>query len=162
MNSPINSPINGRKLLVSVATAVILCASTAMAGDIYRYTDAEGNVVYLDRPTAAPGGERVNIASRPTDNAAIQARTQARADNVATAEERRQERVAEDEAKKADAAARQEKDDRCQIARNRMETLVTSRRLFREDDNGERVYLDEAQIQDARNKVQAQIEETCD
>lgn len=157
-----NSPINSRKLLVSVATAVILCASTAMAGDIYRYTDADGNVVYVDRPTASPGGERVNIASRPTDNSAIQARNQARADNAVTAEERRQARVAEDEAKEADAAARQEKEDRCQIARNRMETLVTSRRLFREDDNGERVYLDEAQIQDARNKVQAQIEETCD
>jgi hypothetical protein len=133
-----------------------------MASDIYRYTDADGNVVYLDRPTAAPGGERVNITSRPTDTAALQVRAQARADSAVTAEERRQARVEEEEAREADAAARQEQEDRCQIARNRMETLVTSRRLFREDDNGERVYLDEAQIQDARNKVQAQIEETCD
>ena len=156
-------PIHSRKLLLSVATAAVLCAGTAIASDIYRYTDDDGNVVYVDRPTASPGGERVNIVSRPTDNAAIQARAKARAEaNATTAEERRQARLDEQEAREAEEAAQQERDDRCQIARNRMETLVTSRRLFREDSNGERVYLDEAQIQEARDRVQAQIEESCD
>jgi hypothetical protein len=157
------SSTNGRKLLLGVATAAVLCAGTAIAGDIYRYTDDDGNVVYVDRPTDAPGGERVNIVSRSTDNAAIQARAKARTEaNTTTAEERRQARLDEQKAREAEESAQQERDDRCQIARNRMETLVTSRRLFREDSSGERVYLDETQIQEARDRVQAQIEESCD
>ena len=150
------------KILATLATAAVLCTSTALAGDIYRYTDDEGNVAYVDRPSAQPGGERVNIASSSTDIAALQARAQARTASTETAEDRRQARAEEARVAKAEKAARQEREDRCQIARNRMETLVTSRHLFRQDENGERSYLDAAQIQDARDKVEAQIEETCD
>ena len=158
-----NSSMNRKKLLLGVASAALFCASAAMAGEIYKYTDDDGNVVYLDRPTAQPGGERVDIVSRPTDPA--QPSRHARRPvpiaprplkNVARRE------LLRHKAKEADAAEKQERADRCQIARNRMETLVTSRQLFREDENGERNYLDEAQIQEARDKVQAQIEETCD
>jgi hypothetical protein len=39
--------------------------------------------------------------------------------------------------------------------------MLTSRRLYREDENGERVYLDEAQMQSARDRVQSQVEEYC-
>ena len=150
------------KILVTFATAAVLFAGTALASDIYRYTDDDGNVVYVDRPSAEPGGERVNITSRSTDVAALQARTQAQTASAETAEERRQSRADDARVAAAAKAATQEREDRCQIARNRMETLITSRQLFRQDENGERSYLDAAQIQDARDKVQAQIEETCD
>jgi hypothetical protein len=38
---------------------------------------------------------------------------------------------------------------------------LQSRRLYRTDENGERVYLDEAQRQEARQKAEKQITEFC-
>ena len=42
-----------------------------------------------------------------------------------------------------------------------MQRFVTSRRLYREDEAGERVYLDEAETQAARQRVEDQISEYC-
>jgi hypothetical protein len=39
--------------------------------------------------------------------------------------------------------------------------MLTSRRLYREDGNGERVYLDDSQIDEARAKAQSDVEEYC-
>lgn len=151
-----------RKLLLGLTGTAVLLAGAASAGEIYRYTDENGNVVYVDRPADDAPVERMNIQSRPTNPTAIQARVAERAAATETAEERRQARAEAKKAEEAEKAAAQERADRCQIARNRMETLVTSRQLFRQDENGERDYLEEDEIMEARAKVQAQIEETCD
>jgi hypothetical protein len=45
--------------------------------------------------------------------------------------------------------------------KERLQRFVTSRRLYREDESGERVYLDEEQSQAARERVQQQVEEHC-
>ena len=73
--------------------------------------------------------------------------------DTAAAEE---ERAAEEEA--AEAAANAKK---CDSYRAQLETFVQSRRLYREDENGERVYLDEEQIQDARTRVEELISKNC-
>ena len=146
-------------LLTTVALATLL-AGPVLASDIYRYTDAEGNVHYVDRPTGAPTEERVAIVSKRTDVSQVQARTQP---PVAAAEEASDDAAAQP-AKQTRAekkAAARERTEKCQKYRDQLETLVTSRRLYREDENGERVYLDEDQTQQARDKVQGLIEENC-
>jgi hypothetical protein len=76
---------------LTIATlAIAAIAGSALAGDIYRYTDADGNVSYVDRPTGAPTEERVPISSKPTDPTQVQARAQrrfSRADNSGEMEE---------------------------------------------------------------------------
>jgi hypothetical protein len=42
-----------------------------------------------------------------------------------------------------------------------MDTLRNARRLYREDENGERTYLDQQQIQEAQDKAQEQINKNC-
>ena len=50
-------------------------------------------------------------------------------------------------------AAAAERSQKCESYRARMETIcLTSRRLYREDANGERVYLGDEERQEARNK----------
>ena len=39
--------------------------------------------------------------------------------------------------------------------------MEASRRLYREDENGERVWLDDNQILDARNAARERVAETC-
>lgn len=150
-------------LLVIMTSALVLCASaSAFASEIYRWTDAQGNVHYVDRPTGNPTEERLNIVSSRTSNAAVNASIQARLDREATREEQRT-RAAEEEQAAAEAEARQaERQKQCEEYRARMERYLQARRLYRENESGERVYLDEAQILEARAKVQEKIQETCD
>ena len=159
--------MNRKQLLVTVVTIAItamLTSMSAMAGPIYRYVDENGNVHYVDRPTGAQSEERLAIASRGTDNAAVQARYNTRyAETEGTEENTNAEAEEEQPMTRAERVkARKEREAKCQQYRDQLERYVTSRRLYREDENGERTYLDESQVQEARNKAQELVVEFCD
>lgn len=159
--------MNSKKLLVTLLTATTLCASSALASEIYRYTDDEGNIVYGDRPTGDPTEERMHVASARTDSAAVQQRyndryQQPEPDPV-TQQGAAQQLEEEEQLSRAERkAAAAQRAEQCLEYRAKMETLVTARRLFREDEAGERVYLNEEEQQEARDKVQELIEQYCD
>ena len=44
------NPMNIKIRLLALAVASALCASTALASEIYRYIDEDGNVLYRDIP----------------------------------------------------------------------------------------------------------------
>ena len=150
-----------KKLMIIVVSMLTLAATgAALAGEIYKWTDKDGNVHYGDRPE----GERpeiVGIASKPTDPARVQAMTQARAEvRTQAAEEAAAAAAAGPSPQELQAEAR-ERAERCSAYRERLQSFVTSRRLYREDDNGERVYLDEDETRAARERVEGQIDEYC-
>jgi len=60
------------------------------------------------------------------------------------------------------SAAAKARADQCQKYRDQLETYVTSRRLYREAENGEREYLDDKEVQEARTKTEELIVEYCD
>jgi hypothetical protein len=141
---------------------IAVAASTAVsASDIYRWTDAEGNVHFGDRPTGAATEERMTISSTPTDpdrvSSIVQARNDARAArNGAEAAAKAAEPTAEEL-----RAAEAEREEKCTTYKERLQKFVTSRRLYREDEKGERVYLDEEETLAARARVQEQVLEYC-
>jgi hypothetical protein len=144
-------------------TAVLILsaglASNAAASEIYKWTDADGNVHYTDKPMD-PSYEHLAIASRPTDNAGVRAQTQARLERQATAAEEAANVPAGPTRDELRAETR-ERAEKCSLYRERMTRFVQSRHLYREDDNGERVYLDESEKTAAEQKVQDQINEYC-
>jgi hypothetical protein len=137
-----------------------LMTGTAAATEIYKWVDADGNVQYGDRPSGADSEVQLQIASQPTDPARIQAQTTARLEQQKTAREAvaAEPQGPSEEELRAEALERAEK---CTMYRARLEKFVQSRRLYREDADGERVYLDEAETQAARENVQHQVEEYC-
>ena len=160
--------MNTRKLLVTIATASAFFATSAFAAEIYKYTDEDGNVHYGDRPSGEPTEETVYVASKRTDNATVQRQFDERYAPKPEAEPAQQaaaapEAEAEEKLTRAEKiAARQEREQNCQKNRDRMATLLNSRRLYRENEDGEREYLDDAARQEARDKVQELIEQYCD
>lgn len=139
--------MRARPLAALTACLALLSVGGAVAGEIYRYVDGDGNVHYVDRPTGAPNEERLSIDSDPTDPTVIAARV---------AERRK---ASSDE---ADAEAeRAEQQRKCRDYRERLERYVTSRRLYRENEAGDRVYLDEAESAEARAKVEELIAQNC-
>ncbi len=151
----------GRRILIAFTALALTAGGGAMANEIYKWVDDEGNVHYGDRPSGAPVEQQMAINYRRTDPSVVQGQIEslnkakaARQERRAAAEEAAQTAATE----KAEAADLQK---RCDGYRARLRTMLESRRLYREDENGERVYLDEAQTQDARRQVEELIAENC-
>jgi hypothetical protein len=151
--------MNRYSLLITVAAALVT-GGTAVASDIYKWTDREGNVHYEDRPIADTPVERLDIVSRNTDNSAVQARMTANREARAAARQVASEAPAT--MSKEELRAEQEKrQEQCQTYRDRLESFLRSQRLYREDESGERQYLDESEMMAARTRVEGQIKEYC-
>ena len=133
----------------------ILATSTVLANDIYKYTDENGTVHYVDRPTGAPTEVRVSVAApRPTQS------SQADESGPDWRERRANRQSAKEEAQTA-RAEEQEREKLCDEYRQRLSSYDNGRRLFRMDEQGERVYLKPEEIEEARQVVQQRIEENC-
>ena len=146
----------------TIITAVLLAlvtTSSVFASEIYKWTDEEGNVHYGDKPTGT--SERVAISSRPTNPAVVRSTTKSVADYQA----QRTENLAAEAVEAAEAAelraAADQRAQKCTQYRQTMQKFVISRRLYVEDENGERVYLDESETLAARDRVEKQVEVYC-
>jgi hypothetical protein len=114
--------MKGKRIVLTCTIAALTVSMGAMANEIYKWTDADGNVHYEDRPTGAATEVRLDLTYRSTDRSAVQ---------------------------------------RCERSRARLETYLQARRVYRTDENGERVYLDDTQRDEARRKAEEQIAEFC-
>ena len=147
-------------LITAISIAAMLASGVTLASEIYMSTDENGNVHYVDRPTGQPDEARLDIVSRKTDNSAVMAQVKAHREARAAAEQVAAEAPPEmsKEEIRAEQAERQQK---CQMFRDRLENFLRSQRLYKEDDAGDRQYLSEEETMAARQRVQGQIEEYC-
>lgn len=141
-------------LILSVALA-----SAATASEIYKWTDENGNVHYTDKPLE-PSSERMNIASRSTDNSAVQSQTQARLERKADAAEAAANAPAGPSPEDL-RAEKKKRAEQCTMYRERLTRFIQTRHLYRENESGDRTYLDEAEMLAAQEEVQDQIKEYC-
>jgi hypothetical protein len=155
---------------VRTALCLLLALFSAVAfaaGEVYRTVDVNGNVVYSDRPlnerselvrvsTGAPASSaraanagsssaagRVAAGSDPTDDIQAPAPPAPLPDGP-TAAEMREQRV-----------------KNCEIARERQERYAISRRLYRETESGEREYVSDPEIEDARSRAAVDVQNWC-
>ena len=153
--------MKSKQLALLCAVMAMTFASGAIANEIYKWTDENGTVHYGDRPSGASTEERLAMTYTRTDDAAVQQRVQARLE--ATTARREAQSAAAAAAQKAaeEETLAAERAQRCDKARARLETYLQSQRLYRTDENGERVYLDDADREKARQKAEEQITEYC-
>lgn len=147
------------RTLTAVSLMALALSTTVGASEIYKWTDDDGNVHYTDTPVE--GAERLDIQSRNTDNTAVSRQTAAFQERQVARAEAKAEAEASQPSEEELMAAAREKQEQCSKYRDRLTTMVQSRRLYREDENGEREYLDDEEMQQAREKVQSQVEEYC-
>jgi hypothetical protein len=135
-----------------------LLGSAALGADIYRSTASDGTVTFSDRPQGADAKFVVSAAPRP-------ARTPAPAAATAPgAEPAPPEAVAQPAPLPEGPTAAQlllQRQKNCATARERVEQYTVSRRLFRTNAEGEREYLDDAAVADARAKAAADVQDWC-
>ena len=135
---------------------LIMLPIGAPATEVYRSIDANGHVIYSDRP----GDATETVVVRPVvDTFDASARQAAEGQDSQQAEPNTMLAAANEAAGESSAAERARN---CQVARERAETYAASRRLFRTLPDGEREYLSSAEIDEARARAQSDVANWCD
>jgi Domain of unknown function (DUF4124) len=139
---------------------ILLAALPATAAEVYRSVDENGTVVYSDRPDHE-GNERVYVATtRPgTPRTAVTSRTAAQEAQPAPGEGETLGIEQRREPSTAELADQREKN--CSIARDRVEQYGVAHRLYRTLPDGEREYLTDSELGQARAKAEADVANWC-
>ncbi len=151
---------------VRIARSVLLLAllaAAAQGAEVYRSKTADGSVIYSDRPT-----ER-ELRARYDGRAATRqrrARAPAPDGRARLGGARRQCAPGGGD---ADAIAtgptstelRAERQKNCDTSKERQQRYDLSRRLFKTNDKGEREYLDDKAVAEARAKAAQDVKDWC-
>lgn len=149
----------GRKVLLTFAAACLM-AGTAGSTEIYKWVDEEGNVHYGDVPEGR-AAEALAIDSRRTDPDRVQAEQESVAalqESLAERAQARDEAAAEREEARAEAEKRAKQ---CDEARERLRVAMEAQRLYKQDENGERVWYDDEDYERIRNEARQLVDERC-
>jgi hypothetical protein len=149
-----------QRILWLVMTLAVL--GSAQANEVFVTRDAEGRPVYTDRPESLPA-QKVNVATQKTDTVEAQRRydEQAKAAAAADAAQADSARNAA-EARSAREMTETDKAKRCEEARTRYIAVMNSQRLYEPGPNeGERRYLDSAEIDATRENAKKLMDEFC-
>jgi hypothetical protein len=140
-----------------------LLSTAAYGAEVYRFTAPDGTVSYSDRPQGNNSEQVVIATPRPGAPATpAQALARAPAAPGATAEPVPEAPNAPTLPPGPTAAElNEQRQKNCEIARERQQRYTVSRRLFRTTPDGEREYLDDRQIDEARAKAAADVEDWC-
>jgi hypothetical protein len=149
-----------QRLLLLVAALMVL--ATSQASEVFVTRDAQGRPVYTDRPDSLPA-QKVNVATSSTDPVAVQQQYQEEMKSHAAADKASAEASKQAaEGKQAKELSAADKAKRCLDARARYEQVMTAQRLYEPGPTeGERRYLDDKEIDTARERSKKVMDEFC-
>jgi hypothetical protein len=137
--------------LVFIAMLVPAFASA----EIYRWTDAQGRVHFSEKP-GVTGAEQVEVKPQVVERDDATREREQRTQQYFDA--RREEKVSADIRA---SEARAERSKECKELRSHLAQIQRGGRYFVTDKNGERSYIDEAEVEAARSRLSSRIAERC-
>lgn len=156
--------------LCTVALAGALAYAPPSEANVYKWKDPAGIVHYTDKPPPADGvlisieqtaNSRRNesqsssySSSSSSSSPSASSRAPAPTDPLTPGAQARLRASVQN-----DVAAVQS--EQCKQAKERYQTYVTSRRLFKEGPNKERVYLNDQELEEARLNAKREMDEVC-
>lgn len=158
------------RILVAAAATFAFAASLAQA-DVWRWKDTKGNWHYSDVPVE--GAQLIKSSTRvppaqpgetPAEDTGNSPATPASppVDRLAARNAAISDRLAADAtARQVEADVRKKREEQCKEATTRYEKSIAAQRLYREGKNGERVYLNEAELAQARVDARTDRDTAC-
>lgn len=143
-----------------LCSLLLIAAFPAVADDMYKTVDAQGHVSYSDRPLS-PTSQRISVEVTSGDPVEAARIKREQVSNTAAAEHavEQSREDARDQARKEQQAAQQRQ--RCAAARSRYEMFAAGGRIFHLDDQGNRVYYSDQEIEQQRSETKAGMEQAC-
>ncbi|ARU89616.1 DUF4124 domain-containing protein [Pseudomonas sp. M30-35] len=125
------------------------------AAEIYRWTDAKGQVHFGQRPTEQ-GATVVEVKPQVVERDQATRDSEQRSERFYDA--RRQEQA---QADAASAQRRSEREAQCQKLRSSLAQMPEGRRYYRVEASGARTYYSDAQLDQARAQLREKISSRC-
>ncbi|VXC74534.1 conserved exported hypothetical protein [Pseudomonas sp. 8Z] len=122
--------------------------------EIYRWTDAQGQVHFGQRP--ASGAERVEVKPQVVERDAQTREREARSERLYQARQSEREQAAA-----VAAQQRQQREGECRDLRQRLAQMPEGYRYYREGANGERIYYSDQELDTTRRQLRERIAERC-
>ena len=145
-----------------IVLALAVAFAPAAVAQLYKYVDKDGKTVYSDQPPPNVESKQVNVpAGRSAPPAAPAASGKTAVERDKDLEKSRKE-AREKADKQAKAAERdQQAEQRCAAARERHAALSEGGRIYKTDEKGERVFMDDAEIEAGRVRSRREMDEAC-
>ena len=132
----------------------ILLVPLPSLAEIYRWTDANGQIHFGEQPGA--GAERVEVKPQVVEREAATRESQERLRKVLDAHQQEKDAVAQ---KQAGITA--ERSAKCNELRKALARLQQGGSFYSETATGERSYFSDQQIEGARSKLSVEIAANC-
>lgn len=133
----------------------LLMLPALACAEIYRWTDAQGQVHFSEKPAGA-GAEQVQVKPQVVERDTATREREQRTEQYFDA--RREERA---QAATRAASARAERSKECGELRDRLQQIQRDGRYFTRDANGEPVYYSADEVDAARSRLSSQIAARC-
>jgi len=140
-----------RIILIAIACALAPLASA----QLYKSVGPDGRTVYSDQPPANSDSKPINVPSSPAPA------QKSAVERDKDAEKQRAE--VREKAKKAEVTAKnnQINETRCAQAKGELQTYTEGGRLAKTNEKGERVLMNDAEIEAERIRARNVMEEAC-
>jgi len=168
---------NGDRVMHRLALlATALLAASAAQAQVYKCIDSAGKVVYSQIPcpantksgtisrrlSPAPGSSAATpSATEAAEKAGKDAAPKTPADQEQAFRKRAQDREKADKESDQKLAEAKRKEDNCRAAREQLATFEFGGRITQINAQGERVYLDDAQIEQQRAAARSLVAQAC-
>lgn len=152
-----------RAIVLLVGILSLGATSLACAQAIYKWVDNEGVTNYSVQPPLGVDFERTSTRLHETNRQALQTRINTSAErNTAVRTRRQHENEAAAESQALAKEQQKLRAENCEKAKTRLVKYNTSRRLFRQLEDGEREYLSDDELDQERAGAQQLVNEWCD
>jgi len=160
----------GKSWQVAISLVVFAMITTGVnAQNMYKWVDAQGRVHYSDQPPP-PDAREAHSLKRAGGPASLE-ESEADEDDDSAAKsyvekekefQRRRAEKAEQETKAKELAkAEEERKRNCELARSNLQSASAGGRITRRNAQGELEYLDENDLDQARDRAQQAVNEWC-
>jgi hypothetical protein len=155
-----------RKAIVTLLLAGL--ATVAVAENVYKWSDAQGQIHYTDRPPTDARATIIEVLEKGVVEEGDTTTDAADATDAADETTPPEDSGSPPAGDSTEAAAAVRRDvqkarvEQCKQAQDRYKTYISSQRLFRETADGKREYLTDEELAAARIQAKQAISEFCD
>jgi hypothetical protein len=144
---------------LAIAILAVLPLSAALA-DVYRSVDAQGHVLYSDSWT--PGAELVRVTNgQARSTLPVTAPASGPKPTTAPPKDNSTDAARDAATKSVHNEVAQNRAEQCKKAQDYYQQVVSARRIFTSDANGERQYMSDADADQARITAKLQMDDLC-
>jgi len=154
--------ISGLTLAICLIWITQAPGALAQTASVYRWVDQNGVTHFTDLPPDSADVQNTGISFQRTDPTAVQERVNQNQEAAQTIRQRQTEASQQTaETRRQNEISAKEREERCEQARERNKSYDTAHRLYRQNADGEREYLSDDEIDNARAEAAKSVSDWC-